>query len=448
MKEFILKVKKILEDNNVTYWLDTGNLLEAYRGDIIEHNFTDADFGAFIEDWQTIKTLFSNHAEIGFKRIWRGEIAIYNKLNPKEHLDFFLYTFKGEKGWLHDYVPHSITGHYDLERGLIHDKAKIFPLKTINYLGQVFPCPNDIEHHLKIRYGDWRNPNSKWTYQEAENQDINYRQIAVIIPSFFRWDKTKALIESLLKTYPERYLRLYIGEQSPAYYWSNENFKKERDELIKILSAKGHKFFQFSENIGLSYVRNKLIEMSTEPLIMIIDNDFLFDTSVNLNILTEILLTNKDIGIVAGQLKNYNHKKIFSYNFDLNLNPIQKIKRVKSIMTSVQSKTQTGYKFTYNDLVLNCFLAKREVFDDVKYDEKFKLVEHLDFFLRLKRDTNWKTCFTNQVSVNHNNTPNSDRYMKFRNGKYGINVINGRNYFEKKWGIALKDVPIIGENNV
>jgi len=444
MEDFILKTKKILEENNITYWLDTGNLLEAHRGDKIEHNITDADFGAFIEDWQKIKEVFSNREGFGFKRIWRGEIAIYNKENPKEHLDFFLYTFMGDKGWLHDYVPHSITKHYDLERGLLHDKNKIFPLSTISYLGKDFPCPNDIEHHLKIRYGDWRNPDPKWTYQQAENQDKDYRQIAVIIPSFFRWNKTKKLIESLLETYPERYLRLYIGDQSPDYYWADEKFKKERDDILSSLREKGHKFYQFPQNIGLSYTRNKLIEISKEPLILIIDNGFIFDKTMDLNILTDVLLSDKDLGIAGGQLKNYNKKSIFNYNYNLNLDPIQKIElKNPKVQISVQSKTQKGYPFIYCDSVLNCFLARREVFDDIQYDENFKLVEHLDFFLRLKKDTQWKVAFTDKVTVEHNNDVNTNKYMGFRNSVSGENVITGKQHFKNKWSVELVDIPII-----
>jgi len=157
-----------------------------------------------------------------------------------------------------------------------------------------------------------------------------------------------------------------------------------------------------------------------------------------------VLLSDKDLGIAGGQLKNYNKKSIFNYNYNLNLDPIQKIElKNPKVQISVQSKTQKGYPFIYCDSVLNCFLARREVFDDIQYDENFKLVEHLDFFLRLKKDTQWKVAFTDKVTVEHNNDVNTNKYMGFRNSVSGENVITGKQHFKNKWSVELVDIPII-----
>ena len=60
-----------------------------------------------------------------------------------------------------------------------------------------------------------------------------------------------------------------------------------------------------------------------------------------------------------------------------------------------------GTLFNYADQVVNFFLAKREVFDDVRWDDRIKIeYEHVDFFLNLKK-TKWKATVCLNARLTH-----------------------------------------------
>lgn len=180
MNNFLVYVKNVLESHHITYWLDTGNLLEYYRGDILEHNRVDGDLGVLLDDYYKILNLLKHTPRIAFKALWHGEIAIYDKENPSYHVDLFCYSIQGNNMYLHDYIMNSYTKRHDLERNALYYKNKIFPLQKVNYLNSQFYAPIDIETHLTLRYGNWKQPDTKWTWIDAKNVMKNYKELAII----------------------------------------------------------------------------------------------------------------------------------------------------------------------------------------------------------------------------------------------------------------------------
>ena len=93
--------------------------------------------------------------------------------------------------------------------------------------------------------------------------------------------------------------------------------------------------------------------------------------------------------------------------------------------------------YEYSDIVLNFFLAKTEIFKDIQWDNNLPLVEHTDFYLRLK-NTKWKVVYTQEVECEHNHFNNSSAYKDFRTHK---NRDIGAERFCQKWGINnLSDI--------
>jgi len=96
---------------------------------------------------------------------------------------------------------------------------------------------------------------------------------------------------------------------------------------------------------------------------------------------------------------------------------------------------QTTYE--YSDIVLNCFLAKTEVFKDFQWDNDLVMVEHTDAFLRLK-ETKWKVVYTTEVECEHNHHNNTEDYHNFR---LGSNRDLGIQRFCQKWNLnSLDDI--------
>jgi hypothetical protein len=83
-------------------------------------------------------------------------------------------------------------------------------------------------------------------------------------------------------------------------------------------------------------------------------------------------------------------------------------------------------------MVTNFFLAKKELFNDIKWDNELRLVEHSDYFIRLKT-TKWKVLFTPDIQIDHHNENNSKEYEEYRNVKYGCNCISSLEKYYDKW---------------
>ena len=206
-KNFVVYIKNLLESNNIVYWLDTGNLLEYRRGDILRHNEVDCDFGVFLKDFYTILELCKNDSRISFKAIWHGEIAIYDKENPKFHIDFFCYSEADNFLFLHDYVMNKFSGRHDLERNARYLKSEIFPLQKITYYNSTFNAPKNIDAHLYRRYGDWKIPNPTWTWNDAENVCKDYRQFAIVVDQ-----KNVDVLEWIINKLPKEMYNLYFDK--------------------------------------------------------------------------------------------------------------------------------------------------------------------------------------------------------------------------------------------
>ena len=92
-----------------------------------------------------------------------------------------------------------------------------------------------------------------------------------------------------------------------------------------------------------------------------------------------------------------------------------------------------GLLYWEADQVVNFFLAKREVFDDIQWDSRIKIgLEHMDFFLRLK-ETRWKAVICPEAKAIHQRGIADQGYNEYRRkypqnyffGKHGIgNIIN------------------------
>ena len=84
--------------------------------------------------------------------------------------------------------------------------------------------------------------------------------------------------------------------------------------------------------------------------------------------------------------------------------------------------------FIYADQVVNFFLAKRAVFDDIRWDNRIKVEwEHLDFFLQLKK-TKWKVAACLDAKAIHINSQHDSTYNYHRR-------TSSSNYFNNKHGI-------------
>jgi len=254
--------------------------------------------------------------------------------------------------------------------------------------------------------------------------------IAVIIPSFTRINKTIEEIKSIRRYYPTT-IRFYVGNQ--------DKFNIREMGFFKELEKEGHKIYNLPFNCGLSFARNFLIKQSTEPYILIIDNDFDFYEQTNLNTLKQVLNEDKYIGISAGRVNN---RDIHTYDMYLDNINHQFYLIDKESREWKTTKEYPYIKYYYSQLALNFFLAKREIFEDIMWDERLKMVEHNDFFFRLKK-TKWKVTYVPSVVVNHQMKDDTSKYAKTRTDNKRD---SWKIYLEKMGLKTLKDLHKVSEH--
>lgn len=418
--KLLLKMRDLLKENNIDYWLSYGTLLGAIRDKIfMPHDDKDIDIGINQKDYWKVRQLLEKQSVLKYKRIWRTEIALYE--DDKAHIDLFFYTEKGKYMLSSAFLRNKLQGGINIESGMKLLKDNIYPLKTITFLRKKFTVPRNPEAILTEKYGDWKTEDTVWCHAKSKSLDIEHRTIAIIIPTFLRDNKLMKSIDSILKHCEEddmfrQWVRIYVGDQG------YDDWSEEKIKFYDKLKEAGHKVFNLPFDCGLSYARNYLVKQSSEPYVMIVDDDFKFNKNTNLGTFIEILNHKKENGIVGGDIENrpkYHANFIFERKSDeLYLNRIQQVNKVQKVTvhsTTCDYKNNTEIEYCYADIVLNFFLAKREVLEDVPLDNNLKLVEHTDHFLRIKKETNWKVCHCSKVTCEHLDGKNNDEYRNFRN---------------------------------
>jgi hypothetical protein len=403
MIEVIGEIKKLLEDNNIEFWLDCGALLHLYRDKTMDRD--DIDFCLMMSEYDKtlalVKELIKTPDICKLRVIWDKEISIRYK---EIQFDFIFCEIKEEILYIYSYRKNAEDTKatcWNIEWRAKYPAEVYFPLKEIVYNDLIFKVPNQIEKKLEIHYGqDWRIPKncSGWEYEMSLNKDENYKPIAVCITTFLRDE----IIKKCLPSYDRFNLKIYLIDQG--------NRANEKEKFYDIYRNKGH-IIEYSDfDIGLSAARNIILSKIIEPLVIISEDDIeLLSNPYNL---ISYFDKDKNLGIIGGLPITQPSGKQERYNYELDFN--------NGILHYKKSQKL--------DIVENFFIARRKLFDDVKYDDKLKICEHTDFFLQLKQLNKWNIIQTDDLKGNHYPIRTSD-YNKYRSrGEYEIQ-------FKNKWGI-------------
>jgi hypothetical protein len=165
----------------VTFWMDYGTLLGAFRNPlttwadypwlpqagrpagplapgIIPHD-KDADWGVIVKDWRTAENVLRAKACKHLHLLIRkpnGSIKVRPSRTNHTNLDLFF--------WVEHHVNHGrmFRRKYtavDAYKGKHFDKADLFPLQPLEWEGLQLPAPKDPEAWLAFRYGpNWHTP--------------------------------------------------------------------------------------------------------------------------------------------------------------------------------------------------------------------------------------------------------------------------------------------------
>ena len=237
--ELMLFTQKVCEKHDITFWLDYGSALGAYRhGGFIPFD-DDADIGMMRKDYLKFNEIIEDELKLNniddvismnyYHFIDDEFINNFSKIEIRfddvmyASLDIFPYdyiknipedvdkTFKEIESSYHKDLIEGMDKNQDLEKvydnygftldeqefifpcihaGWTYSKyelvksSKIFPLMDVSFNGNSFPCVNDIDFYLEHKYGKNYKTVPKIVYthgrvnelKEVENYESNFKE--------------------------------------------------------------------------------------------------------------------------------------------------------------------------------------------------------------------------------------------------------------------------------
>lgn len=213
------ELKKICDENNLSFWLDYGTLLGAHRNQGFIPWDDDIDVGMMRKDFEKLKKIIVNYPEFkltewlhlreGVDVYCRVSKFCFNRNDCHLFVDIFTYDFHTNDNLLNLYNQYVLdkellrndlknlnmpqysfcecnnpkdleiidrtfekynSKYYSDDDGNIvlygienpYNKARrifyketIFPLKTIMFENHIYNIPNDIDHYLTVNFGDY-----------------------------------------------------------------------------------------------------------------------------------------------------------------------------------------------------------------------------------------------------------------------------------------------------
>ena len=146
--ENLITIRDILTRNNVSWWLDGGTCLGAFREKDFIAIDTDTDIGVLEETYkdsitqEIVDAGFEIHETFGTRD--KGYQLAFVKNGVK--VDIFFYYLKDDKRWYAMWNNKMIPMVYP---AYIFEKQQVF-----KFLGHPFPFPFEVEYYLRTKYGD------------------------------------------------------------------------------------------------------------------------------------------------------------------------------------------------------------------------------------------------------------------------------------------------------
>lgn len=209
--------------------------------------------------------------------------------------------------------------------------------------------------------------------------------VDIVVKTFMRQTSLRRLVASIEKHYPG----------SPIHIADDSELDQDTRSYYAGLSMRGHGVITLPYNVGVSVGRNALVDSTRRPYVLILDDDFVFIESTNIEVLREVLDSDPSLGVAAGTvLDNGSDVSRYEYNVRMRSGILH------YFPADGPSVSIGGHHCHSAEVVHNFALFRRTVFDTVRWDEHLKMLEHSDFFLRLKRSP-WRVVHVPEVKIAH-----------------------------------------------
>jgi len=142
-------IKIILDELGITFWLDGGTLLGAYRDkDFCDGDEDDIDLCSWDNYLYLMDKIIDRAVELGFTIHHKWELEIALKRNGSK-IDLFFNRKNKKDAYTHLYDGDRIAKYVVIPVGFYEN------LVPINFYGISFLSPSPIEEYLTLKYGDF-----------------------------------------------------------------------------------------------------------------------------------------------------------------------------------------------------------------------------------------------------------------------------------------------------
>jgi phosphorylcholine metabolism protein LicD len=162
LKDFV----EILNELEITFWLDGGTLLGAYRDkDFCDSDEDDTDLCTWDNHLPLKQEIIKRAIEKGFGLLheWELEICVGR---GGARIDLFFNRKNGSEAYTHIYSGKVV------HRFVVIPVKYYEKLEPISFKGLDLLAPSPVEEFLTLKYGDWKTPIHRSQYR-CDNKDQN-----------------------------------------------------------------------------------------------------------------------------------------------------------------------------------------------------------------------------------------------------------------------------------
>jgi glycosyltransferase involved in cell wall biosynthesis len=244
------------------------------------------------------------------------------------------------------------------------------------------------------------------------------KDVTVGIKSFLRARKLNRCLSSL---HGMGFEKVVVSDDGPISEEKRGMYERHKEKIpLEVL--------ELERDSGLSYGRNRAFEECDTRYFLLLDDDQAINEDII--ILRDILKENRYLGGVSGFWREKRGIRCSACNIHEYRSII-----VKDADSPKKERKKEGYEFYVFDQINNSTLFRSSTLRDISWDPFYKIgMEHTDFYLNHKNNSEWEFAVTPNVLIDHYpSTDDSDYSNDFRSNNDRLQ--RSRDYFRKKWSV-------------